>query len=516
MIKRFFSLFLVTVMLLFSVSMGAYGAYGIGYMLPKNSKFTKTLSTVNLYGKYDYLNFLIESNIPNGDFAYAIYSDSKYKKLVTYGYTTDCAMGEYTYTPWLNMSKMKSGTYYGMTFAADGIEEGDVDNGSLQTFKIKVNRKVDFNKKVVILKSVKSSVEGPVIRWYKLAGAKKYYIYRRYPNSKKWKKIGSTTSTKFVDKSVASKSDSYIYTVKAVDKNGQVSRYNYAGLYIEFVGAPEISSLKVSGNNYTLKWNKISGGEGYIIYRRTNGGGWREIASINNAKTTTFVDKTKKTAGVKYWYTVKAEDVFESTIKYSKYHSGKSVIYVTAPTVSSISIKEDNIIRIKWNSVGDAKYDIYRKTKDSGWQLLCTDFNGTVYEDKSEKQDSESYIYTVRAKLNTRYGNYTGHYAASDDIFFIAMPEINNIEANENGINISWNPVESATSYIVYNKAVGGDGPWQKLGVVFSGKTNFIDTLSDVNGQYIYTVCAYREMQKGSYNSAGVIYDGSEDVKSVG
>ncbi len=507
MFKKCFSVFLVSILLFCSIGFDAFGAYNVGYMVPKNNKYTKTLSTVKLYGKYDYLNFFIKSNIPDGDFAYAIYSDSKYKNLVAYGCTKNCSIGEYTYTPSLNMDKMKSGTYYGMTFSAEDIEKEDTDKDSVRTFKIKVKRKANFNKKVVILKSVKSSIKGPVIRWNKLSGAKKYYVYRRNPCSSKWKKLGSTTATKFVDKSVSSKSASYVYTVKAEDKKGNISRYNYSGLYIDFVGTPKISSLKIKGNNSVLKWNKISGASGYNVYRRTNNGDWHHIAYLNNGLNTTFSDKTKKTAGVKYWYTVEAEGLFdECMVVKSNKTSGKSVIYVPAPSVKEISAGKDNVINVEWESVTGAVYDIYRRTKNTDWVLLGKELDVNSFEDNSEKTDGAKYIYAIRARIDTSYGKKTGHYLESEAFPFTAMPIIYSSQANDYGIEIKWTPVESATSYVIYNKVVGGDNLWERLGILSADKNNFVDTLSDVNGQYIYTVRADNCEQKGSYSSEGFLY----------
>lgn len=508
MLKKCFSFFLVSILLFCNLGIDAWGAYNVGYMVPKNSKYTKTLSTINLYGKYDYINFFIKSYTTSGDFAYAIYSDSKYKKLVKSGCTKGCPVGEYTYTPYINMDKMKSGTYYGMTFSADDIEDGDVDNKSIRTFKIKVHRKVSFDKKVVILKSVKRSTEGPVVRWNKLSGAKKYYVYRKKPSNKKWKKIASTTSTKFVDKSVALKSDTYIYTVKATDKKGTTSRYNYAGLYIDFVGAPKISSVKLDGNNTVVKWNEISGASGYNIYRRTHSGKWKSLGWTNSGSNTTFIDYTKKTPGVKYWYTVEAEGDFGGGLCVSSEKtSGKNVIYVPAPSVKSVSVKKDNEINIEWSSVDGAVYDIYRKTKETDWVLLGKDLSVTSFDDDSEKIDGEKYIYGVRARIDTRYGKKTGHYLESEEFLFTAMPVIYSAQASADGIEIKWNPVESATSYVVYNKVVGGDYLWERLSILDADENSFVDTLSDVNGQYVYTVRADNSEQKGSYSSEGYFYN---------
>ncbi len=64
----------------------------------------------------------------------------------------------------------------------------------------------------------------------KVTGAEKYYIYRK-TGSGSYKKIATTTSTKYVDKSVK-KGTTYTYTVKAV-KSSYSSAYNSTGLKVK-------------------------------------------------------------------------------------------------------------------------------------------------------------------------------------------------------------------------------------------------------------------------------------------
>ena len=84
----------------------------LGYMVPVNSKGTKVLESVNLYGPYDYLNFYIKA--PNKEtpyFFYEIYSDSKMTKCIDGG-SVKCKYGEYSFSPEIKLKgKYKTKTY---------------------------------------------------------------------------------------------------------------------------------------------------------------------------------------------------------------------------------------------------------------------------------------------------------------------------------------------------------------------------------------------------------------------
>ena len=58
----------------------------------------------------------------------------------------------------------------------------------------------------------------------------KYYVYRKIGRKGKWKKIGTTKRTFFLDKK-AKKKKQYYYTVKGINKKSkQISEYDHYGV----------------------------------------------------------------------------------------------------------------------------------------------------------------------------------------------------------------------------------------------------------------------------------------------
>lgn len=509
--KRVLAVALVVVLLFSVVSVSATAATSkLGYMVPTDSKFTKTVSTVNVYGNYDYVNFKLNYKGSFTYFAFFVFSDSAMQKLVASDSVMKSEDGVYKYSTLLDLRGLKSGTYYCATVGyEDWGNYVDVDKNSLKTFKLKVNRNATFDKQIVVIKSRLPSLNGPVIKWNKLEGATKYIVYRRPANATKWTRLGTTTSLSFTDKTLMEKTGSYIYTVKAQNKRNVTSRYFYAGAYINYVGAPKIKSLKITGNDCTVTWNRIPGADGYRVYRKGPDGSWYKLDDIYE-NVTSFTDKRGKSSGCKFYYTVKAFKYYDyngygidGCIE-SEFYTDKSIVFVTAPKVTSIQTTADNATIIKWTNVYNSTYTVYRKVEGSGWSILAKNYDEVSFIDRTAKQDGTNYFYTVRATQNTSYGDVRGHYIASDGFAFTAMPENIVVSGTQTGVKITWDAVESAKSYTVYSKNVRGLGSWVRVGT--ADDNEFIDTTSGVVGARIYTVRSEGETARGSYSGEGVVY----------
>ena len=215
--KKLLSTLLAIIMLFGVVSIVANAASisstssDYGYMLATDAKISKAVGTVKVYNTHDYLNFYINSYYDDMYFFYEIYSDKKMTKLLASDYTYCDNSGTYSWSPLLKLKGVfKTGTFYGVTYAARIDDSGNatISEASLQTFKLSVNREPKFNQKMVILKSVTNTVNGPTIKWNKLSSdATKYVIYRRSMSGTKWTKVGTVkgSTLSFTDKSIKNK-----------------------------------------------------------------------------------------------------------------------------------------------------------------------------------------------------------------------------------------------------------------------------------------------------------------------
>lgn len=150
--------------------------------------------------------------------------------------------------------------------------------------------------------SIQNTADGIKISWKKISGAKCYKIYRKN-GSGEWELIKKTTSLSFTDKK-ASKAKTYSYTIKACDDKYS-SSYNHTGFSIKRLTEPSIIGVTSSKTGITFKWGKVTGADGYHVYKKEGNGSWKKIATVKGNTKASYCDKTAK-KGKTYSYTVKA------------------------------------------------------------------------------------------------------------------------------------------------------------------------------------------------------------------
>ena len=151
------------------------------------------------------------------------------------------------------------------------------------------------------LKKVSNGSKGAKISWSKVSGADYYRIYRKTKNGS-WEYIDSTKKTSYVDDTVKS-GTKYYYAVRAKNEAGVSELSNSLSRY--YLADPVLKSPTSTKSGVTLKWSKVTGAEGYIVYRKTESGSYKKIKIIEGTSKTTYTDKSAK-KGTKYTYKVKA------------------------------------------------------------------------------------------------------------------------------------------------------------------------------------------------------------------
>lgn len=325
---------------------------------------------------------------------------------------------------------------------------------------------VDFDYiKAPTLKRASSYDGGMKIEWANSnENVKGYYVYRL--NGKSWKYLGQTTAKSFIDKTAES-TKSYTYTVKAFSDTN-VGGYNAKGITAKFIKTPALKSLTFDNNyNSVLKWEEIKGASGYAVYRKINNAkSWSPLKTINNGKTTQFIDYSKKTPGASYKYTVRA---FDNNGIYSYFkESGIVCVHLTKPDfkVEQIETADNSLaLSITWIKVtGATKYNIYKR--DAGTKSWTSaHYIGTVTDTSyidTNVINGKTYEYAVKAfndNMNTS-PFYTKSATAITIPTITKVFTINNVQSQFS--RVSWNAVEGADSYNVYRMAKDG-AEWEKL-----------------------------------------------------
>ena len=336
---------------------------------------------------------------------------------------------------------------------------------------------------------------GVQVKWSQVTGATGYIVYRKGAG-KGWGRIadiksGSTVS--YTDTTAAS-GTTYTYTVRAY--NG-----NTMGDWHSAKSVMRISDTTLTGaSNITygvqVKWSKVTGATGYIVYRKGAGKGWGRIADIKSGSTVSYTDTTAA-SGTTYTYTVRAYN--GNTM--GDWHSAKSVMRISDTTLTGAS----NItygVQVKWSRVtGATGYIVYRKGAGKGWARIADIKNGsTVSYTDTTAASGTTYTYTVRAYN----GSTMGDWHSTKSVKRLSDPKLTSASKVSGGINVRWTGVTGATGYIVYRKS--GSGSWGRIADIKSGSTvSYTDRTAKAGTTYTYTVRAYNGNTMGDWSSVKVI-----------
>lgn len=330
----------------------------------------------------------------------------------------------------------------------------------------------------------------PVITWEKIAGAKKYTVYRATSETGKYTKLGTTTKLTYTD-SKAKTGTLYFYKVIA---NGSKSTYNSG--YSNIVSCNVLCStpaVTIQVDDATgapsLSWKKIDRAAGYRIYRLVSGD--REFTVIAEQTAVTFLDKDAP-FDTHCAYMVQA--IGKTSALDSELSQEVVVTSAIARPVLKGSIRTDGKPAITWEPIeGATGYQVYRSTRSSkSYQLVAT-VEAPVYTDETVAP-GKTYYYKVVAvsvgccSAESVYVKLTGKCAA---------PAIR-AEANEKGKPvISWEKVEGARKYTIY-RATSEGGKYTKLGT--TTKLTYTDSKAAAGKTYFYKIVANPSSSK--YNSA--------------
>lgn len=154
------------------------------------------------------------------------------------------------------------------------------------------------------LKSAINTATGVKFTWNKVTGADYYRVYRK-TGKYSWKRIATVkgTVTAYTDKTAKS-GTIYKYTVRAQNEAG-LSGYITNGISIKCIADPVLKTPASTRSGITLKWSKVTGAQGYIVYRKVGNGNYKRLATVKGISRVSYTDKSAR-KGIKYSYRVRA------------------------------------------------------------------------------------------------------------------------------------------------------------------------------------------------------------------
>ena len=335
--------------------------------------------------------------------------------------------------------------------------------------------------------SVSNTIASLTLKWNAVKGATGYEIYRAGTDGK-YSKITTVTSTSYVDTSVKNNAQ-YSYKIKAYNTACTSAFSTAASLKKTQIS---VSNLKAdaNGSKVQLSWTGgVTGAEGYVIYRRTEGGSYTEIGRTSG---NTYSDTIS--AGIKYYYTVAVYSGSRTEGKCPEV----GVMYLAEPAVTGASNITSGV-QVKWSKVtGATGYIVYHKGAGKGWARIADIKDGsTVNYTDTTAASGTTYTYTVRAYNKDTMSDWN----STKSLMRISDTTLTGASNITSGVQVKWSQVTGATGYIVYRKGAGKG--WGRIADIKSGSTvSYTDTTAASGTTYTYTVRAYNGSTMGDWHSA--------------
>ena len=242
------------------------------------------------------------------------------------------------------------------------------------------------------------------ISWTQAPEADGYTIYKKNPETGKFvvlKSIADNTVVSYTN--IVTCGATYSYRVASYKLEGTKKVYLAESKIVKKTAIPSTPVLQsvnmAAYNKLRITWNKVSGCEGYVIYRsESENGTYSVLKSVTQATATNYVNIVKDSTV--YYYKVRAFVTVNGKKVYGDYSDILSGNVITGPP-QNFTIKQatNGKITFTWNKVEDADgYVIYLYYPDTNKYKAIknvTDIDVLTYGKKMTK--GATYHFAMRA-----------------------------------------------------------------------------------------------------------------------
>lgn len=394
------------------------------------------------------------------------------------------------------------------------------------------------------VEAVSQSYESVTISWKQAQGVTGYQVYRSTSKNgtyKKVKTINKSGTIQYTDKKLKS-GTTYFYKVCAYQKKGSkvsTGKFSKVVSVKPTPAAPVVNS--VTSKDYKtvqIKWKKVAGASGYLIYRSsTKSGGYRQVAeakaSATSAKATNLI------SGTTYYFRVRAyrtEGGRQVLGPYSDAISGYSV--PAAPEVNSVQLESKTSATLVWKFVsGSNGYYVYRSTSEgSGYSRIGTITKNSTKEFLDKKVvKGKTYYYKVAAYRTVNGKKVEGNLSKAIKLRAVtsytvgasSKPYAGNYMKNPN-YNSRTRQYFMLKSYLDLLERLGGGelrlkrgtyNLWKPLYIPSNTTIRFDDgvvmrnSVAEANNHGIFVLANATDMDNGKKYTK---YNGAHDIKLIG
>lgn len=266
------------------------------------------------------------------------------------------------------------------------------------------------------------------LTWKSIPGSK-YYLYRKKTGSNSaWKRIriiqAKQKSTIYTD--YIGSSGDYTYTMRRMNKVEPIiskfSEYDKKG--ISTIRKKPDVQVDFTNLNAVVNWKKVSGADGYMVYRKYKAGGsYKKVGNVKGGSKTSYKDTYRFGMSAEdkeklllnsvfadptangFVYTVRAYKKANGGYSYSDYYADGD-FHMDPPSIVSVSKQSDTEAEIEWGTIPNAQqYSIYSGYADAAgnksWTKAATvKAESGVRQKTNIRIDASHTYFTVKAEAN--------------------------------------------------------------------------------------------------------------------
>lgn len=343
------------------------------------------------------------------------------------------------------------------------------------------------------------------VAWNSVDGAVSYEVLNQ-DDSGNWQILAeNVTGTSWTDTAPVVGAANW-YTVRAIAEDGTASACT-AGLSASVLAAPSLTSLSFEGAGIRLGWSAVNGAAAYRAYCKAGTGTWQSVGMTSSTSllVTTSNGHTPLSSGTTYTFALRCVSANGSVNESAWSNAGKSLRYLTAPTLCS-AVNKGSGVQLLWTgSRGAARYRVVCKQGSGAWKTVgsttATSALIQTSDGKTALKTGKTYRFTVccvsaDGKTLTSAWNSTGK-----TLVYVRAPTLSSVKnVKKQKLTASWKKVSGASGYqlqIALNKGFTSG----KKTVTLKGAGSVSKTLSKLKKKKTYwvRVRCYRKAGSKTY-----------------
>ena len=169
-------------------------------------------------------------------------------------------------------------------------------------------------------KAASASYSSVKLMWSKVTGAQGYKVYRYSSKTKKYALVKTITRSDTVSytNTGLTTGTKYSYRMTSIRGNSESSQSKTVSA-TPTLSTPTSFKVKAGRKSATVSWKKVSGANGYVVYRSTKSkSGFKAVKTITKGSTVKYTNKSLK-KGKTYYYKVRAYRTVNKKKVYSSY-----------------------------------------------------------------------------------------------------------------------------------------------------------------------------------------------------